>query len=122
MVNHIPDPRRKRILSYKDEIVSLFKTKTSKQAVYGKGIKQKTIWRKNFWNNNYIVYESNDLSNKDLTLEEYLDKLKPYLRDIMINYDINDKFFVSLRSRYQGNSETSMERSRILHAFKTGIL
>ena len=40
----------------------------------------------------------------------------------MINYDINDKLFVSLRSRYQGNSETSMEQSRILHAFKTGIL
>ena len=39
----IPDPRRKRILSLKDEIVSLFKTKTSKQAVCGRGIKQKTI-------------------------------------------------------------------------------
>ena len=60
--------------------------------------------------------------NKDLTLEEQLDKLKPYLRDIMINYDINDKLSVSLRSKYQGNSETSMERSRILHAFKTEIL
>ena len=99
MVNYIPDPRRKRVLSFKDEVVSLFKTKTSKQAVYGGGIKQKTIWRNNFWNNNYIEYESNGFSNKDLILEEYLDKLKPYLRDIMINYDINDKLFVSLRSR-----------------------
>ena len=75
-----------------------------------------------FWNNNYIEYESNSFSNKDLTLEEYSDKLKPYLRDKMIKYDINDKLFVSLRSRYQGISETSMERSRIIHAFKTGIL
>ena len=40
----------------------------------------------------------------------------------MINYDANDKLFVSLHSRYQGNSETSMEGSRILDAFKTGIL
>ena len=121
MVNYIPDPRRKRILSFKDKVVSLFKTKTSKQAVYGGRIKQKTIWRNNFWNNNYIEYESNGFSNKDLTLEEYLDKLKPYLRDIMKNYDINDKLFVSLHSRYQGNWETSMERPKILHAFKTGI-
>ena len=49
-------------------------TKTFKQAVYGRGIKQKTIWRKNFWNNNYIEYESNDDSNNDLRLE-YLDNL-----------------------------------------------
>ena len=75
LINYIPDPTRKRIGSFKDKIASLFKTKTSKQAVYGRGIKQKTIWRKNFWNNNYTEYESNGDSDKDLTLEEYLDKL-----------------------------------------------
>ena len=78
--------------------------------MYGGGIKQITIRRKNLWNNNYIEYESNGDSNKDSTLEEYLDKLKPYLKDIMINYDINDELFVSLPSRYQDNSQTSMER------------
>ena len=43
LINYIPDPTRKRIGSFKDKIASLFKTKTSKQAVYGRGIKQKTI-------------------------------------------------------------------------------
>ena len=43
LINYIPDPIRKRICSFESKIVSLFKTKTSKQAMYGGGIKQKTI-------------------------------------------------------------------------------
>ena len=30
-------------------------------------------------NNNYIEYESNGARNKSLSLEEYLDKIRPYL-------------------------------------------
>ena len=41
LINYIPSPIRKRIGSFKGKIVNLFKTKTSKQAVYGRGIKQK---------------------------------------------------------------------------------
>ena len=37
----------------------------------------------NFWNNNYIEYESNGDRNKNLSLEEHLDKIKSYLRDII---------------------------------------
>ena len=43
LINYIPDPIRKRIRSFEDKIVSLFKAKTSEQAVCGRGIKQKTI-------------------------------------------------------------------------------
>ena len=38
----------------------------------------------NFWNNNYIGYESNGDRNKNLSQEECLDKIRPYLRDIVI--------------------------------------
>ena len=38
-----------------------------------------------FWNNNYIAYESNGDRNKSLSLKEYLDKIKSYLRDIVID-------------------------------------
>ena len=38
-----------------------------------------------FWNNNYIAYESNGDKNKSLSLKEYLDKIKSYLRDIVID-------------------------------------
>ena len=39
----------------------------------------------NFWNNNYIDYVSDGDKNGNLLLKEYLNKIKPYLRDIIIN-------------------------------------
>ena len=36
----------------------------------------------NFWNNNYINYESDVERNKNLSVKEYLNKIKSYLRDI----------------------------------------
>ena len=39
----------------------------------------------NFWDNNYIEYESNGNKNKNLSVQEYVDEIKPYLRDIIIN-------------------------------------
>ena len=37
----------------------------------------------NFWNNNYIEYESNRDRNKTVSVEEYLNKIRPYLKDII---------------------------------------
>ena len=37
----------------------------------------------NFWSNNYIQYKSNSDKNRILSVEEYLDKIKPYLKDII---------------------------------------
>ena len=39
----------------------------------------------NFWNNNYIEYRSNGDKNRNLLLDEYLHKIKPYLRNMIIN-------------------------------------
>ena len=36
-----------------------------------------------FWSNNYIEYESNGDRNKTLSVEEYLNKIRPYLKDII---------------------------------------
>ena len=43
----------------------------------------KTVRVNNFWSNNYIEYKSTSDRNKTLTVEEYLDKLRPYLKDII---------------------------------------
>ena len=32
----------------------------------------------NFWNNSYIEYESNGARNKNLSVKEYLNKIKTY--------------------------------------------
>ena len=36
-----------------------------------------------FWSNNYIEYEGNSNRNKILSVEEYLYKIRPYLKDII---------------------------------------
>ena len=43
----------------------------------------------NFLNNNYIEYESNGDRNKNLSLDRYLDKIEPYLRDVIIDRKFN---------------------------------
>ena len=37
------------------------------------------------WNSNDVDYESNGYKNSNLLLDEYLDKIKFYLRDIIID-------------------------------------
>ena len=37
------------------------------------------------WNYNYLEYESSGDRKKNISVIEYLDKIKPYLRDITIN-------------------------------------
>ena len=50
----------------------------------------------NFWSNNYIEYEINGDKNKTYQLKkEYLNKIRPYLKDILNdlkNFLIHEKF------------------------------
>ena len=50
----------------------------------------------NFWNNNYIEYESNDDENRNLSLAAYLNKIKPYLRNIIMNLQNSDAWKIQL--------------------------
>ena len=36
-----------------------------------------------FYSNNYVEYKSNGYRNKNLSLKEFLDKIKPYLRELV---------------------------------------
>ena len=45
----------------------------------------------NFWSNNYFEYENNSTRNKTLSLEEYLNKIRSYLKDIINNLKKSDK-------------------------------
>ena len=45
----------------------------------------------NFWSNNYIEYESNHEKNKATSVEEYINKIRSYLKDTINNlkkYDL----------------------------------
>ena len=50
----------------------------------------------NFWNNNYSEYESNCDKNRNLSLDEYLNKIKPYLRKLIIDLQNSDIWKIQL--------------------------
>ena len=50
----------------------------------------------NFWNNNYIEYESNSDKNRNLSLDEYLNKIEPYLGNTIIGVHNSDAWKIQL--------------------------
>ena len=50
----------------------------------------------NFWSSNYIEYEINGDRNKTLSVEEYVNKFRPYLKDIMNNLKKSDSWKIQL--------------------------
>ena len=83
----------------KDQIISIFKTKDYAKPEHGKQseeniIKQDDYYKPttegSFWNNNYIEHESSGDRNKNLSGKEYLDKIKPYSRDTVVNLQKSD--------------------------------
>ena len=65
------------------DIKTLFEQKEEKDYYQPKRVS-------NFWNNNYIEYESNGDKNGNLSLDEYLNKIKLYLRNIKIDLQSSD--------------------------------
>ena len=55
-----------------------------------------------FWNNSYIEYESNGDKNSNASLDEYLIKIKPYLKDIIIDLQSSDTRKIHLTIAIKG--------------------
>ena len=64
----------------KDRIIKGTRTLLNKKKIYHE---PKRV--SNFWNNCCIEYESNGDKNSNLSLDKYLDKIKLYLKNIIIN-------------------------------------
>ena len=58
----------------KDRIIRYIRTFFEQEEKYYKSIRVG-----NFWNNNYIEHESSGDRNKKPSVQEHLDKIKPYL-------------------------------------------
>ena len=61
------------------DIKNLFEHEKEEQNYY------KPVRVSNCWSNNYIEYESSGNINKILSVEEYLNKITPHLKDIINN-------------------------------------
>ena len=56
----------------------------------------KPVRKSNFWSNSYIEYESSGDKNKTLSVEEYLDKNRQYLKEIINNLKNSDTWKIQL--------------------------
>ena len=68
------------------DIKNLFEHKKEQENYY------KPVSVSNFWSKNYIEYKSNGDKNKTLSVDEYLNKISPYLKGIISNLKIYGKF------------------------------
>ena len=79
---------KKEIKRIKDialrSIKNLFDNKKEEENYY------KPVRLNNFWNKNYSEYKSNSDKNRIISVEENLNKIKPYLRDLVNDHKQSD--------------------------------
>ena len=73
-----------------------------------------------FWNNNYIEYESNDDKHKALCIKDYLDKIKPHLKDTTKNLKQSDawKIQLTIAINFISSKDNNVECVCVCHALK----
>ena len=69
----------------------------------------------NFWIGNYIEYKSNGDRNKTLLVEEYLNKIRPYLKDIINNLKKSDTWKIQLIIANSFVSSLDNDGERVIH-------
>ena len=103
----------KGINTFKDKILrdinDLFENEIEEVNYY------KPVRLNNFWSNNYIRYESISDRNKTLSVEEYLNKIRPYLKDIN-NLKKSDICKVQLTIANNFISSIDDEKEHVMHS------
>ena len=75
----------------------------------------------NFWSNSYIEYESNVDRNKALSIEEYLNKIRSYLKDIINDLKISDTWKIHLAIAINFMSSKDNYKERVIHSKSENI-
>ena len=67
----------------------------------------------NFYSNNYIKYESNGDRDQNLSVEEYLNKIKSYSKDILIDLQKSDyqKIQLPIAINFISSKDTNKEQT-----------
>ena len=76
----------------------------------------------NFWSNNYSEYNSNCDRNKTLSVEEYLDKVRPYLKYIINDLKQSDTWKIQLTITLNFiSSKDDNDEERVTHSKSDNI-
>ena len=75
----------------------------------------------NLWSNNYIEYESNGDRNKKLLVEEYLNKIRPYLKIVINNLKKSDTWGMQVTIAINFISSKDNVQERAMHSKSDNI-
>ena len=75
----------------------------------------------NLWSNNYIEYESNYDRNKTLSGETYINKIRPYLKDIIKNLKKSDTWKIQLTMSISLISSKNYNEVCVMHSKSDNI-
>ena len=70
----------------------------------------------NFWNNNYTEHGTNGDKNRNLSLDKYLNKIQPYLKNIINNLQNSDAWKIQLIIAINFISSKHVEEDRAMHS------
>ena len=68
-----------------------------------------------FWNNNYIKYKNNGDKNRNLSLDEYLNKIGTYLRNITVNLQSSDTWKIQLTIAISFIFSKDTDKEHVMH-------
>ena len=81
----------------------------------------KTVIISNVRNNDYIKYESNSDRNKNVSVKEYLNVIKPYLKDMIIDLQISDTWKIQLTIAINFISSKDVDEQCVIHSKSENI-
>ena len=74
-----------------------------------------------FLNNNYIEYESNGDKNSNVSLDQYLNKIKPFLKDIRVDLQSSNTWKIQLTIPINFIFSKNTEEERVIHSTSDNI-
>ena len=100
-----------RLIKYRiiRDIGTLFEQKEEKGCYKPKRVN-------NFWNNNYIESGNNSNKNRNLSLDEHLKKIKPYVRNTIIDLQNSDTWKIQLTIAINFLSIKDAKKERVMHS------
>ena len=107
---------KKENQTIKDKIIRDIKTLFEEENDYHKPIKVD-----NFWNNNFIKYESNSDKNKNLSVKEYLNESKSYLKDIITDLQKSSTWKIQLTIAVNFISSEDNDEEQVMHSRSDNI-
>ena len=81
----------------------------------------KSVRVNNCWSNSYIEYESNGDRNKILSIEEYLNKIRTYLKDIINNLKKSDTWKIQVTIANNFISPIDNDEEHLVHSKSDNI-